>query len=102
MDSFVRLNCAGTQFGSYLDEKHLFAWSEEISCFERWDGDTLVVRTHDMSEVDLRDILALFWRYQMPMRQLAQFLTERNQHWLAEPSAYWHERVFGAAEVGSL
>jgi len=59
MDGIVRLSCAGVKFGSYLDEKHLFAWAEELSCFERWDGDTLVIRTQDMSEADLRDILAL-------------------------------------------
>lgn len=102
MESFVRLNCAGTRFGSYLDEKHLFTWAEEIPCFERWEGDTLVLRSQDMTEADLRDVLALFWRYKIPMRQLSQFLTDRTQHWLAEPSSYWYERVFGADDVGRL
>jgi hypothetical protein len=97
----VHLNCAGTRFGSYLDEKHLFTWAEEISCFERWDRDTLVLRSQNVPEEALRELLALFWRYQIPMRQLAQFEADTNRHWFSSPTAYWYGRVFESDGLNS-
>jgi len=38
----VRLDCSGIHFGSQLDEKHLFVWASELSCFVRWEQDTLL------------------------------------------------------------
>lgn len=67
----VRLDCSGVRFGSPLDEKHLFTWASEISGFVRWEHDTLVMRSQRISESSLRELLALFARYRLPMRQLA-------------------------------
>nr|WP_199047695.1 hypothetical protein [Dyella sp. ASV24] len=97
----VRLSCAGVRFGSYLDEKHLFTWVEEIPCFDRWDGDTLVLRSGEISEVDLRNLLALFSRYRLPMQQLAQFETGTNKHWFKAPSTFWYLEVFGGDDLDS-
>ena len=90
----IYLDCSGVQFGSQLDEKHLFEWAMEIPGVLRWEHDTLVVRTN-LSQTSLRDLLALFSRYQIPMAQLAQFRSTRNEHWFAAPQMYWHSRVFG-------
>ena len=90
----VRLDCSGIRFGSQLDEKHLFQWAMEISGALRWEQDTLVVRSR-LSEASLRDLLALFHRYGIPMGQLAQFLTDKNKNWFAAPRMYWYSRVFG-------
>jgi len=92
----VRLDCSGVRFGSQLDEKHLFEWAAEISGFLRWEQDTLVMRSH-LSEASLRDILALFSRYGIPMAQLAQFSSSKNESWFAAPHMYWHKQVFGGA-----
>lgn len=92
----VRLDCSGVRFGSQLDEKHLFGWALEIAGVLRWEQDTLVVRAN-LSQASLRDLLALFCRYEIPMAQLAQFRTARNEHWFAAPHMYWHARVFGDA-----
>lgn len=97
----VRLSCGGTRFGSCLDEKHLFTWAEELSCFERWDSDTMVLRTGDISEEELRELLALFWRYRIPMRQLAQFETDSNRHWFSSPTTYWYGQVFEGNALNS-
>jgi len=90
----VHLDCSGVTFGSQLDEKHLFEWAAEITGFLRWDQDTLVVRSR-LSETSLRDLLALFNRYGISMKQLAQFKTSQNEHWFAAPHMYWHRKVFG-------
>ncbi len=90
----VHLDCSRVTFGSQLDEKHLFEWAAEIRGFLRWDQDTLVVRSR-LSEASLRDLVALFNRYGIPMKQLAQFRTPKNEHWFAAPHKYWHRKVFG-------
>lgn len=82
-------------FGSPLDEKHLFQWAAEIPGFLRWEQDTLVVRSR-LSEASLRDILALFSRYGIPMQQLSQFENPKNSDWFRAPQMYWHKQVFGA------
>jgi len=91
----VYLNCSGVRFGSQLDEKHLFEWAQEISCVTGWQQDTLVVRSRRVSESSLRELLALFWRYNIPMGQLAQFRNINNEAWFASPKMYWHNKVFG-------
>jgi hypothetical protein len=91
----VRLDCSGITFGSQLDEEHMFSWASEISCVVRWEQDTLIVRSLRISEANLRDLLALFWRYGIPMAQLAQFQNNKNVGWFAAPKAYWHKKVFG-------
>lgn len=93
----VYLDCSGVHFCSQLDEKHLFEWAQEISCFVRWEQDTLVVRSRRISEAALRDLLALFWRYNIPMGQLAQFQSSTNKAWFSAPHMYWHKKVFGNA-----
>ncbi len=90
----IYLDCSGLHFGSQLDEKHLFEWASEIPGVLRWEQDTLVVRTN-LSQASLRELLALFSRYQIPMAQLAQFRTARNEDWFAAPQMYWHSRIFG-------
>ncbi|WP_143707491.1 hypothetical protein [Uliginosibacterium sp. TH139] len=90
----VYLDFSGVRFGSQLDEKHLFAWALEIEGTLRWEQDTLVVRSVRISEESLRDLIALFHRYNIPMAQLAQFENEKNTSWFRAPKMYWHKQVF--------
>ena len=92
----VYLDCSGVSFGSQLDEKHLFHWAAEIDCFVRWEQDTLVVKSRRISEEALRDVIALFWRYNIPMQQLAQLQSAVNEAWFAAPIMYWHKKVFSS------
>ena len=91
----VRLDCSGVTFGSQLDERHLFEWAMQIPGVVRWEHDTLVLKSPKLSQASLRDVLALFSRYHIPMKQLAQFKNTRNEMWFASPQMYWHTRVFG-------
>ena len=93
--AMVYLDCSGIHFGSQLDEKHLFHWAREIGSVVGWEQDTLVIQSKRISQESLRDLLALFWRYNIPMEQLAQFRTRQNEGWFASPKTYWHKRVFG-------
>lgn len=91
----ARVDCSGVTFGSYLDEKHMFEWGSEIRGFVEWDRDTLVLRSVRISDEALRDLIALLWRYKVPMKQLAQFESPRNVTWFRSPKTYWHKKVFG-------
>lgn len=90
----VRLDCSGVHFGSQLDEKHMFEWAMKIPCAVRWDQDTLIVDSLDLSDADLYDLIALFRRYGVSLRQLAQFRSAKNEAWLCDPQKYWHEGMF--------
>lgn len=91
----VRLDCSGVTFRSQLDEQHLFEWAMQISGVLRWEQDTLVLKSLNISQASLRDLLALFSRYQIPMKQLAQFRNSKNEMWFEAPQMYWHAEVFG-------
>ncbi len=93
----VRLDCSGIRFGSPLDEKHLFEWAMEIPCAVRWEGDTLIIKSSRLKRPDLDDLIALFHRYRIPMRQLAQFSNAGNRAWFESPIMYWHSKIFGAS-----
>ena len=67
----------------------------EIPGVLRWDGDTLVVRSR-ISKTSLYDLLALFSRYGINMRQMAQFENAANSVWFRNPATFWHKQVFGA------
>ena len=92
--------------GSYysqLDERAFFSWLESISGVLKATGSPngLVVslRSSKLSESSIRNLLALHWRYRLPMGALASLLTKSNEHWFADPGAYWHEAVFGPQAV---
>ena len=92
----IYLDCSGVHFGSQLDERHMFEWAIQIPGVLRWEQDSLVVRTN-LAQASLKDLLALFSRYQIPTAQLAQFRTTQTENWFAAPKMYWHARVFGKA-----
>jgi hypothetical protein len=97
------LACKGVRYFSQGDETAFFDWIRRISCVTRFDGagDTLYlhVRGSRIADRDLRELLALLYRYRMPMKQLAQFESPRNRTWFARPGVYWYARVWGAEGV---
>lgn len=81
------------------DERAFYEWASRISCVTRLEGAGSELRLHvkgrRVSEVCLRELVALFHRYGVPMRQLAQFETSANQSWFRSREAFWYEPVFG-------
>ena len=80
------------------DEDAFFRWLEAIPGVTRVTGtaDGLVVTlaSRTPSEVTLRELLALHFRYALPMHSLAQFETPRNRRWFRARDAYWYTLVF--------
>lgn len=87
-----------------FDEDAFFWWIKRIKCIEKFEGagDELYLDLKDgeLSDNDLDDLIGLFYRYKIDMKQLAQFLTKENKEWFYDnPKAFWHRRVFGVKEI---
>lgn len=94
----------GTYY-SPSDESAFFGWLRSIPGVTRVVGNPrgleVSLRSKLLSESSLRELLALHFRYRLPMRDLAQFKTEKNTSWFSDPSAYWYLLVFGPSAVSA-
>jgi hypothetical protein len=92
------LECRSVVFLSEGDEAAFFRLLHENKAIRRIEGEGrslyLHVRSHP-SDRSLRDLLAIFHRYHISMRQLAQFASGANRSWFEVPGKYWYRRVFG-------
>ena len=86
-------------FRSPNDEAAFFGWLDRISSVTKYEGqgDTLYisVRKSQVDEEQLTDLLALFFRYQVDMKQLVALEKPEFSTWLRDKKAYWAESVFG-------
>jgi hypothetical protein len=91
------LKCHQLTFNSQLDEEMFFYGLGKISAVKKIEGvgqDVLVSVPAKISDKALRELLGLFFRYEVDLRQLAPFLTEKNRSWFCGPEAYWYKKVF--------
>jgi len=96
----IELKAQGTRFFSRLDEGAFFTWLEKLPCISDVEGkgDTLFIRVLEskVDEYALRELLALFQRYGVGMRQLAVFNKREFAKWFHDRDAYWYKSVFGS------
>ena len=90
-------------FYSQLDEDAFFRWLGSIPGIRKITGTPhglqVSLRTASLSEPALRDLIALHWRYKLPMRDLREFKTAKNESWFFDIGAYWFDAVFAAGAV---
>jgi hypothetical protein len=93
---------AGPTYYSPGDEDAFFQWLQSISCVEGvvGQGTNLCIRLRRTpSRADLRELIAVLYRYQMDMTPLAALKTARNAAWFAnDREVYWHMPIFGKAK----
>jgi hypothetical protein len=98
--STVELKAQATCFFSQLDETAFFEWLKKLSCVLTFEGkgDTLSIRVLQsrIDEYALRELLALFHRYRIDMKQLSVFDKRGYAGWFHSKEAYWYESVFGS------
>src|SRR5688572_3020473 len=91
----------GPTFFSHRDEDSFFNWLQSISCVEDVVGngrDLHITLKRQPRDSQLRELIAVLYRYRMDMSPLAILLTARNAAWFAKNrSAFWHTPVFGNA-----
>ncbi|MDF3029827.1 MAG: hypothetical protein K0R03_385 [Moraxellaceae bacterium] len=87
------------QYFSQLDEDNFFSWLQGIEGVSGVTGTSqglsVSLSAAQFSNESLHDLLALYARYDLDMRQLAQFETPENSSWFRNSKAFWHKRVFG-------
>ena len=91
----------GPLYYSQGDEDAFFAWLQHIGCVNRVRGEGatlhILLKTRTVSDAELRELIALFHRYQLEKRPLAQFLTTENRAWFRDDEgSYWYRDVFGS------
>jgi hypothetical protein len=84
-------------FYSEGDELSFFEFAKRIRAVRKIEGVRDEIHIHvpaRMSNASLRDILGLFQRYKIEMRQLRQFSTSNNLKWFKDSRAFWFRKVF--------
>lgn len=99
--SKVTLVCKAVSFYSGTDEDMFFAWIKKIPSITKFDGagDELYLHINNnaISDDDLRELIALFYRYKIDMTQLRIFLNDSNKEWFeGKPRGYWYKKVFAS------
>lgn len=93
------LIATSVKYFSQRDEDSFFAWLNSIDSVTGAVGVgrdlRISLKASTLPDGDLREFVALFFRYGVDMRQLGRFLTDSNASWFAEPEKYWHDAVFG-------
>src|SRR5438128_1678362 len=92
------LVCESVRFYSPKDEDAFFEWIKKIHCIKNFFGvgKTLYLEAvgNEITDADLDELLGLFYRYNIDMKQLKRFLTEENKSWFFDnKQAYWHKKV---------
>ncbi|NNM65014.1 MAG: hypothetical protein HKL99_10450 [Burkholderiales bacterium] len=94
----VELEARSIRFYSAGDEDAFFRWLRSLPCIARYYGVgptlRILVVPHLVDEGMLRELLAMFRRYSVDMRQLALFDKPEFADWFRNDKAYWHKAVF--------
>lgn len=93
-----KLVCKSVMFYSQGDERAFFESAKSIKGVRKIGGagDEIHISVASrLSDASLRDILGLFRRYKIEMRQLSQFLTPRNSEWFRDERTFWFQKIFG-------
>lgn len=100
VSSVIELKATGVRFFSQGDEEAFFNWLNKLPFIKRCEGRGLTlyisVDPKAVDEGGLRELLAVFRRYGVELRQLAVFDRAEFKHWFCSNQAYWYEEVFGA------
>jgi hypothetical protein len=95
----IKLICKRVRFYSINDELSFDDWISRINGIKKWEGVGdeihLYLPRKTVSMTCLRDLTALFYRYKIDMKQLRQFVNDKNRQWYMNEKKYWYKKVFG-------
>ncbi len=98
-EDVVELQADSVVFYSRQDEASFFARLQQLPCVVDVAGKGRILHIQvDRQRVDdeaLTELLAVFHRYQVDMRQLRVFDERRFARWFRGRQSYWHDAVFG-------
>jgi hypothetical protein len=93
----IVLEAKDVRYFSENDESLFFSWLDKISCITSYKGkgDTLFIKVtkERVNEASLREIIALFYRYGISMKQLSIFDSQVFS-WLKNKESYWRKNIW--------
>lgn len=100
----IKLICRKVSFLSQGDERSFFEWIDNIPSVMKdvgvLDELHLYVRSKNIKDTDLRELVALFCKYEIKdATQLQVFLNAKNKKWFFDSYSYWHEQIFGEKRI---
>jgi hypothetical protein len=88
-------------FKSPSDEAVFFEWLDRLPCVSHYEGkgDSLhiEINSESVDEPALRELLAMFHRYDIDKKQLIAFDREEFSPWFRDERKYWFSGVFGTS-----
>lgn len=95
----IELEATGVRFFSQGDEGAFFNWLRSLPFIKHFEGRglTLYISVNSLAvdEDGLRELLALFRRYNIELAQLAVFDRDEFADWFRSVEAYWYKDIFG-------
>jgi hypothetical protein len=92
-------------FYSRGDERRLFQGFKEIAAIREVKGvgrDLMLdIQLSSLSSEALRELLALLWRYGIPLAPLRAFAEKKKFSWLNDARGYWHSDMFADNSVSA-
>jgi hypothetical protein len=81
------------------DEDIFFSWLDKINIVSNvvGKGHNILIELHDrnIEDNDLINLIAIFMRYNVNMRQLSMLASNNNKHWFMCPKKLWYRAIFG-------
>ena len=92
------LSIALGSFYSRGDERRLFMGFKDIAAIRRVQGVgrdlQLDIEVAALSKEAVRELVALLWRYGIPLAPLRAIAGKKKFAWLNGPQGYWHDAMF--------
>lgn len=96
---YMKLEAKSIKFLSTADEQSFFDRLNALSCVNDvfGQGFSIIIDTDKSpDDKELRELIALFYRYNVDMKQLRVFLSKSNRIWFKHNrQSYWYKKVFG-------
>jgi hypothetical protein len=101
----MKISCIESVYFSASDERAFYQRLKQLPELKNISGslDRIELDFDDpLSEESLRELLALFHRYDMDMRPLGIFLCEANREWFYERKlTYWHRKIWNVTPLNA-
>jgi len=87
-----------SRFYSRGDERRLFQGLNDISAIENIQGVgknlLLTIKVNSLNKGSMRELLALLWRYGIPLMPLRSLAEKTKFSWLNDEQGYWYGSMF--------
>ena len=98
-NGLIELKATRVIYYSEQDEECFFTWLSKILCVKKIQGDLDTIYIHIdknlMDEVNFRELIGIFKRYNISMSQLQVFNVDKFKPWFNNKRSYWYKDVFG-------